>query len=78
MRNLTDEQVQEIAYDIVRDHLMGGVEYIDLVETVNEFMDDGGLGEDGGEEATDDDYKTVSSVVENLLDKLQTVLAEDL
>lgn len=68
MRNLTDEQALDLAFDIVRDHLFNGVEFIDLTEHVDENMDE--------DEATDGDYREVSEQVETILNKLIDALVD--
>jgi len=66
MRNLRDEQAVELAFDIVRDHLLAGVEYIDVVEAVDESFEE--------EDPTDEDY----SVVNKQVDRLMNLLIEEL
>ena len=61
MRNLTDEQVVELAYGIVSDHLREGIDYMGITEMVdNEVWDD-------DDQPTDEDYDSVHKRVEEIL-----------
>lgn len=64
MRNLTEEQALELAFDVVDDHLRAGVEYRDVTGAVDERA----FGEE--EQPTDEDYRSVAKHVETLMDKL--------
>lgn len=70
MRNLTEEQALEVAFDVVYDHLRAGVEYLDVTGAVDECA----FGEE--EQPTDEDYRSVANHVQNLMDKLLDELVE--
>ena len=70
MRNLTEEQALEVAFDVVGDHLRAGVEYVDVTGAVDESA----FGEE--EQPTDEDYRSVANHVQNLMDKLLYELIE--
>lgn len=64
-RNLTDEQVAEIGYDVVRDYLLRGIEWCVITEYVDEstiFGDE--VTED---DPTDEDYIATERFVNTAL-----------
>jgi hypothetical protein len=67
-RNLSDETVNEIAFDLVRDHLIQGIEYLAISESVPEYEED----------ATEDDVEAVSNQIDVLLDRVTTWADENL
>lgn len=71
MRNLSDEQVTELGYNIVLDHLYDGIEYIAITESVDDSF---GYDDDG---ATDEDYRNVSEFVSSILTTLRDLMSYD-
>lgn len=69
MRNLDQDQAAEVAFDVVRDHLLDGVEYMAVWETVYDQRDDIA-------DVEEDDVKAVYSNVQLLLNKLVELLDE--
>lgn len=71
MRNISDEQANEIALQVVIDHFRAGIEFIDIVEAVDDtFLED-------EEEATDGDYKATDSQVIHILNNLILQLEQE-
>lgn len=67
MRNLSDEQVEVVAREIVEDYLFEGVEYIDVVAKANDFT----LDIDPEFEPDSDDFKATAAEVERILRELR-------
>lgn len=70
MRNITDEQVDELARDITRDILDDGVELLTISESIDNFLFDA----DSEEDSTDEDLVAVRDRVDVLLTKLSTLI----
>jgi hypothetical protein len=70
-RNITDEQVEELALDLVRGVLEEGVEFLSISESIDNFLFDIDADVDN---STNEDLMAVRNRTDEMLTKLGTML----